>query len=136
MNSVKEMSLHSISEKTLFNDKLIKSIIKTSVKNSLIRKALLNLLDKTIYNYAVKKNLDGLAEEAALNKYYMGRALVKTIDRIYENGSMSEGYKDNLLNVIIGNNLVKGLTKKREFLDNDLHQPFFILIDPTSNCNF
>jgi len=135
MNSVKEMSLHSISEKTLFNDKLIKSIIKTSVKNSLIRKALLNLLDKTIYNYAVKKNLDGLAEEAALNKYYMGRALVKTIDRIYENGSMSEGYKDNLLNVIIGNNLVKGLTKKREFLDNDLHQPFFILIDPTSNCN-
>ena len=128
-------AIQSISEKTLYNDKLIKSIIRTSTDHTISRKALLKLLDKTIYNYAVKKNADNLAKEAALNKYYMGRALVKTLSRLYEEDKMSQGYKDNLLNVIVGNNLVKGLTKKRELLDSNIQQPFFLLIDPTSICN-
>ena len=114
--------------------KMANAIINASLRNPHIRKTLLKATEKAIYNAAV--NGPARPRKVYLDRYYMGRALLNSIDRAISSGSLSRQSLNKLTNVFFGKILLKGIYTRRKFYEeNGFRPPSFITISPTNICN-
>lgn len=126
------------------NGSLFRILFRTGIESGILNrfisdgahlwKFLLNQVDHYWYRTILLKNEDGLEKEVAEKKYFMGKALIKTIERALSENRLSEGYRHNLPKVFL-NNVFQSISKRRNSIKKGLQAPAFILIDPTSLCN-
>lgn len=121
--------------KTIVN----KSIISSStnmLSNNFMRKQILREIENAMYRDLIKKNPDGRPLKVQEDKYYAGKALLKSIDRAISKGNLSKNAVKGLINVFLGNIFYKGFYFRREYAKKyGKTPPLFITISPTKMCN-
>lgn len=95
------------------NGRFFHALFRTGIESGILNKLigdnaplwriLLNRVDDYWYRTILLKNEDGLGKEVAERKYFMGKALIKTIERALNENRLSEGYRDNLPKVFLNN---------------------------------
>jgi len=111
-------------------------ILNASISNKArLWKALFHRVDNYLYRTILLKNEDGLEKEVAEKKYFMAKALLRTVERAHNENRFSEGYKHNLPIVFIHNVFLRNIFNRRNSVNKELPAPSFVLIDPTSSCN-
>ncbi len=128
-------------QKVIFNvvekgtsNRMTNAIINSSLRNARTRKALLKATEKVIYSAAM--NGPSRPKRVYLDRYYMGRALLNSLDRALSSNSLSRECINKLCNVFFGKILLSGIhTRKKFYEEHGFRPPSFITISPTNVCN-
>ncbi len=117
------------------SQKIIKGLITAGLtKNSVSRKAIIGALEKATYKISLK----GPDRPARVKKerYLMGRALLRSIERALDSGSLSQSCIGALSDIMLGKVMVEGVYVRRTFLEkHGFRPPSFVTISPTNTCN-
>ncbi len=116
------------------SQKVIQGVLTAGLKNAVTRKALLKSIDKAIYKMSLKAT--NRPEKVNLERYYMGRALLNSIEKVFESGSISPQCIKSLTNVFLGKTILEGVHVRQTFESkHGFRPPCFVTISPTNNCN-
>ena len=116
------------------SQKAIKKIINVSLKNSTTRKALINAVEKATYKMSFK--CSDRPFKAQEDRYYMGRALLNSLNKIFDTGSMSNGCLKALSDIFLGKIFVDGIYRREEFNElNGFRPSALVTIAPSNVCN-
>ncbi|NCQ56165.1 MAG: radical SAM protein [bacterium (Candidatus Ratteibacteria) CG_4_9_14_3_um_filter_41_21] len=109
-------------------------LIKTGLKNSRIRKVLIKAIEKAIYQMSLKES--NRPQKVKEDRFYMGRALLASIENALSSGSMSKESMEKLKQIVLSKILVEGIHTREEFKEiHGFRPPLFITISPTNVCN-
>jgi len=101
-----------------------------------LRKAFLNWVERGIYNFDVKRNPDNRPLQSQLEKYWAGRAMLKSVDTGFSKKLISARYALGLIYNILWNVLLFGAEKRKRFLEKEGRKPpLFMTISPFAGCN-
>lgn len=119
----------------MFVNTLIKLGELTAMNDSM-RKFVLKNMEGKLYRDLIRKNPDDRPFKVQQDKYFMGRALLASIDRAFKKGYISKKATRGLISVFLGNVFFGGFYKRREFIErNGFKPPMFITISPGKACN-
>ncbi|MCM8833485.1 MAG: radical SAM protein [Candidatus Omnitrophica bacterium] len=128
-----EDRIFSIMEKGA-SQKVITGILNASLKNSITRKALINAIDKATYRMSLKTH--ERPKKVLEERYYMGRALLHSIERLFDTDSISPNCVRALSNIFLGKVFIQGIYIRRTFEEkHGFRPPCFVTISPTNICN-
>lgn len=117
----------------------VKTLLKltnVAVKNKTVRKYLLRKIDKRMHEDLIKTNPYHRPVKVQEDKYYMGRALLKRIEKALTEGHLSQNAAKGLLSVFLGNVFFGGFYKRQEFIKKyGFKPPVFLTISPGKACN-
>ena len=107
-----------------------------AIFNRPLRKYLLRRMEERIHHDLIVANPDNRLLKVQEDKYVLGKALLRSIDRAFERGNISHGAARGLLSVFLGNVFFGGFYKRREFIEKyGFKPPMFMTISPTLHCN-
>jgi len=116
--------------------KSILALSSSAVHNAGLRRWVLKNMERKIYEDLIVGNPDNRPVKVQEDKYYMGRALLRSIDRAIASGNISKKASRGLLEVFLGNVFFGGFYKRMEFLEKyGYRPPIFMTISPTKMCN-
>ncbi len=117
----------------------VKTLLKlanVAVRNRQARKILLRQIEKRMYEDLIKANPYNRPEKVQEDKYYLGRALLRRIDKAVTEGYLSRKATKGLLSIFLGNVFFGGFYKRTEFAKkHGFRPPIFITISPGKACN-
>ncbi|MCK4245167.1 MAG: radical SAM protein [Candidatus Omnitrophica bacterium] len=114
--------------------KFITYIVNMGFRNSRTRRTLIKAIEKATYKMSLKG--PERPEKAKEDRFYMGRALLNSIDRALSSSSISKECVRKLTYVFLSKIFVEGMHTRREFKeDHDFRPPGLIAIAPTNVCN-
>jgi len=112
------------------------SLTNAAVRNQSVRKFLLKQMENKMFADLVKGNPDNRPIKVQEDKYYMGRALIRSIDRGIKYEHLSKQATKGLLDVFLGNVFFGGFYMRRDFLEKyGYRPPLFMTISPGKLCN-
>jgi MoaA/NifB/PqqE/SkfB family radical SAM enzyme len=116
--------------------KTLMKLIQAAVKNKKVRKFLLNRIEMRMHEDLIKANPYNRPVKVQEDKYYMGRALLRRIDKALTEGNLSQKATRGLLTVFLGNVFFGGFYKRAEFIKKfGFKPPVFLTISPGKACN-
>ena len=119
-----------MSVKTLLN------LTRVAVRNKTVRKFLLRNIEKRMYEDLIKANPYNRPVKVQEDKYYMGRALLRRIDKALTEGHLSREATEGLLSIFLGNVFFGGFYARQEFIKKyGFKPPIFLTISPGKACN-
>lgn len=117
----------------------IKTLLKlthVAVRNRTLRKLILGQLEKRRYEDLIKSNPRNRPIKVQEDKYYMGRALLRRIDKAFTEGHLSRKATEGLFSVFLGGVFFGGFYKRAEFIKkHGFRPPVFLTISPGRACN-
>ena len=116
------------------SQKVITGLLNAGLRNTITRRALINAIEKATYRMSFKgpDRPDRVKEE----RYYMGRALLNSINKIFETSGISKNCVKALSNIFLGKVFVEGIYVRRTFEEkHGFRPPCFVTISPTNICN-
>ncbi|MCK4397299.1 radical SAM protein [candidate division WOR-3 bacterium] len=117
----------------------VKTLLKlthVAVRNRRARKFLLKQMEKRMFEDLIKANPYNRPVKVQEDKYYMGRALLRRIDKVLTEGHLSRKATEGLLSVFLGNVFFGGFYKRAEFVKkHGFKPPVFLTISPGKACN-
>ena len=117
----------------------VKSLLKlanVAVRNKSARKLLLRQIEKRMYEDLIKANPYHRPVKVQEDKFYMGRALLRRIDKALTEGHLSRKATEGLLSVFLGNVFFGGFYKRQAFIEKyGFKPPIFLTISPGKACN-
>ena len=116
--------------------KSILALSSAALHNDGLRRWVIRNMERKIYQDLIIGNPDNRPVKVQEDKYYMGRALLRSIDRAIGSGNVSKKASRGLLEVFLGNVFFGGFYKRMEFLEKyGYRPPVFMTISPTKMCN-
>ncbi len=116
------------------SSKFVTSTINVALRNSGTRKTLIKAIEKASYKMSLKG--PDRPEKLKEDRYYMGRALLNSIERVFESKSISKRCVEKLATVFLSKTFVEGIHTRRKFKEtHGFRPPGFITISPTNVCN-
>ena len=116
--------------------KTLTSLIPFAINNKWIRPWLLKNMENRIYKDLIKENPDNRPIKVQEDKYYMGRAIFRSIDRAIKKANLSERSIRGLIRVFLGNVFFGGFYQRigyvKEFGERP---PVFMTLSPGKQCN-
>ena len=107
-----------------------------ALSNNYARENILKLMEWKIYKDLIIGNPDNRPKRVQMDKYYMGRALLHSINRAFKRGHLSRKSAEGLFKVFLGNVFFGGFYKRRLYMEKyGRRPPMFITISPTWACN-
>jgi len=116
------------------SQKVITGLLNAGMRNTITRRALINAIEKATYRMSFKgpDRPDKVKEE----RYYMGRALLNSINKTFETSGISKNCVKALSNIFLGKVFVEGIYVRRTFEEkHGFRPPCFVTISPTNICN-
>jgi len=117
----------------------VKGLLKlthVAVRNRQLRKYLLTRIEKRMHEDLIIANPYHRPVKVQEDKYYMGRALLRRIDKALTEGHLSRKASEGLLSVFLGNVFFGGFYKRAEFIKKyGFKPPIFLTISPGKACN-
>lgn len=111
------------------------SIVKRALNNERTRKRLLKAIENSIYKVSLDDKVDR-PNKVKLDRFYMARALLNSMDKAFSTDSISKESVDKLSTVFLSKIFIKGIHTRRKFKEiNGFRPPGFITISPTNVCN-
>ncbi len=124
-------------KKNLFlkHQKLLHFLIHTAVNRNLLRNALINSIQKTMYHNLVEKNVGACPKQVQKDKMDMARALFHTINRNIKRKLFSKQWLHKFVDIHIKNLQTRAgiLNEAKKRLG--FKPPLFIVISPGKKCN-
>ena len=119
-----------------FGVRAVKEFAHTATRNSMIRRFTLDKVVGELRKKLIQEESDVYPFKGQQDKFYMGRALLYSIDRAISNG-VSPQYSKALIDIVIGKMLKGGDTapKNRFKIEYGCAPPTFLTISPTKTCN-
>ncbi|MCX7916573.1 MAG: hypothetical protein N2589_00340, partial [bacterium] len=116
------------------SQKVITGLLSASLRNSITRRALINAIDRATYKMSLKTN--ERPKKVLEERYYMGRALLHSIERLFDTDSISPNCVKALSNIFLGKVFIQGIYTRRTFEEKyGFRPPCFVTISPTNICN-
>ncbi|MCD6408673.1 radical SAM protein [bacterium] len=116
------------------SQKVITGLLNAGMRNTITRRALINAIEKATYRMSFKgpDRPDRVKEE----RYYMGRALLHSINKTFDTSGISKNCVKALSNIFLGKVFVEGIYVRRTFEEkHGFRPPCFVTISPTNICN-
>ncbi|MCD6399439.1 radical SAM protein, partial [candidate division WOR-3 bacterium] len=111
-------------------------LTNAAIRNDSLRRFVLKNMEKKIYDDLIIGNPDNRPVRVQEDKYYMGRALIRSIDRAISKGHISKEASRGLLDVFLGNVFFGGFYKRMEYMKKyGYRPPVFMTISPGKACN-
>ena len=125
----------NIWDKKIYNGALIK-LIDLVVTNDQFRNRLLKYAEKKIYNDYVKINENKRPIGTQLDKYFIIKNLINTINKSLQENNIAKQVRTGLLKSLGTNVFLGGIDKIGEFYKRyGVYPPAFITVSPTNLCN-
>jgi len=116
--------------------KTLLKLINVAVKNKGARRLLVKQIEKKLYEDLIKANPYHRPVKVQEDKYYMGRALLRRIDKALTEGHLSKEAVRGLLSIFLGNVFFGGFYKRAQFIKKyGFKPPAFVTISPGKACN-
>jgi MoaA/NifB/PqqE/SkfB family radical SAM enzyme len=116
--------------------KTLTSLIPFAVNNKWIRPWLLKNMENRIYKDLIKENPDNRPLKVQEDKYYMGRAIFRSVDRAIKKGNLSEKSTRGLIRVFLGNVFFGGFYQRMTYVEKyGERPPVFMTLSPGKQCN-
>ncbi|HDD64603.1 MAG TPA: radical SAM protein [Firmicutes bacterium] len=114
--------------------KVIQGILNASLRNAVIRRALIKAIEKATYKMSFKG--PDRPDKVKEDRYYMGRALLSSINRAFDSGIISTNCLKALSDIFLGKVFIEGIYVRRNFEEkHGFRPPCFVTISPTNICN-
>ena len=116
------------------SQKVITGLLSASLRNSVTRRTLINAIERATYKMSLKtyERPKKVLEE----RYYMGRALLHSIERLFDTDSISPNCVRALSNIFLGKVFIQGIYIRKNFEEkHGFRPPCFVTISPTNICN-
>jgi len=111
-------------------------LTNAALRNDSLRRFVLKNMEKKIYDDLIIGNPDNRPVRVQEDKYYMGRALIRSIDRAISKGHISKEASRGLLDVFLGNVFFGGFYKRMGYMKKyGYRPPVFMTISPGKACN-
>jgi MoaA/NifB/PqqE/SkfB family radical SAM enzyme len=116
--------------------KAISSAANFAINKEKLRSFLVRSMEKRIYSDLIGENPDKRPLRVQEDKYYMARAIFRSIERTIKKGNLSRGAIEGLLRVFLGNVFFGGFYKRLEYVKKyGERPPVFITVSPGKKCN-
>ncbi|MEA1913624.1 MAG: radical SAM protein [candidate division WOR-3 bacterium] len=116
--------------------KSLSSMTNFAINNGRLRHWLIRNMEGQIYKDLIKENPDNRPLKVQEDKYYMGRAIFRSIDRAIEKGNLSGESIKGLLHVFLGNVFFGGFYQRMNYLEKyGDRPPVFMTLSPEKQCN-
>ena len=110
------------------------SLINMALKNSKTRNALIKAIEKATHKMSLKG--PERPEKVKEDRFYMGRALLNSMNRAFASGNISKECIRKLTDVFLTKIFVEGIHTRREFKEiHGFRPPGLITIAPSNVCN-
>ncbi len=114
--------------------KAVAGIINMGLKTPVTRRALINAIEKATYKMAFKG--PDRPRKVMEERYYMGSALLSSLQKAFDSGSISKNCVKALSNIFLGKIFIEGIYVRRTFEEkHGFRPPCFVTISPTNVCN-
>ena len=116
------------------SQKFVSTVLSFGLRSPLTRRHIVDALERATYKMSFKslERPDKVKEE----RYYMGSALLRSIERAFESKSISPKCMKALTDILIGKIMVEGVYIRHTFKDkHGFSPPSFVTISPTNVCN-
>ncbi len=114
--------------------KIVKGFLSKGLKSPVTRPSVISAIDKATRRLSF--NTPGRPDIVKQDKYYMGSALLHSIEKALARGKLSQGCIRGLSNIILTKVLVEGVHIRRTFLEkHGFRPPSFVTVSPTNVCN-
>jgi len=112
----------------------ISGLVRAGLRNRVTRRALINAVERATrrMSFSGPERPDRVLED----RYYMGRALLHSIEKAFDAGIFSKNCVRALSDVLLGRYYIEGIHHRRTFKDtHGFPPPGFVTISPTNVCN-
>ncbi len=112
----------------------ISSLVSAGIRNPVTRHALINAIEQATrrLSFTGPERPDKVLED----RYYMGRALLRSIEKGLDAGIFSKNCVKALSDILLGRYYIQGINHRRTFKDTyGFPPPGFVTISPTNVCN-
>ena len=116
------------------SQKVITGLLTAGLKTSATRRKLLSAIEKALYKISLKTQ--DRPKRVKEERYYMGRALLRSIGRALDNKYISHSCTRAISDILLKKIILEGVYVRRQF--NEKHgfrPPTFVTISPTNVCN-
>ena len=116
------------------SQKVVTGLLNAGLKTPVTRKKLLAGMDRALYRLSMKSSCRPL--KVRQDRYYMGRALLRSIGRAFDSDLMAPSCTRALSDILIRKVILEGVYTRREFRKkHGFRPPTFVTISPTNVCN-
>ena len=116
------------------SQKVVTGLLNAGLKTPVARKKLLAGMDRALYRLSMKSSCRPL--KVRQDRYYMGRALLRSIGRAFDSDLMAPSCTRALSDILIRKVILEGVYTRREFRKkHGFRPPTFVTISPTNVCN-
>ncbi|MBN1444869.1 MAG: radical SAM protein [Candidatus Omnitrophica bacterium] len=116
------------------SQRIVTALLTAGLKNSVTRRPLINSIEKATYRMSLKGPDRPIKVKE--ERYYMGRALLHSVEKAMNSGSLAPNCIKALSNILLGKVLVESVYTRRAFLEKyGFRPPLFVTISPTNICN-
>lgn len=119
----------------LWRKKINRFLIHGAVNNNLLRQAVINKIQKTMWRNLVERNPGGFPRQVQIDKIDMGKALFQTIHRNYKRKLFSKDWINKFTDIHIDNLETRGETITNAKKRLGFEPPLFITVSPGEKCN-
>ncbi|UCH93566.1 MAG: radical SAM protein [Candidatus Aminicenantes bacterium] len=126
----KKKSLNPLKRK-----EVIRFFMRRAAHNSLLRRVVINKIQKSMWRNLVEKNRGQFPRQVQLDKIDMGKALFGTIHRNIKRKLFSKQWLNKFMDIHIENLETRGMTVKKAIERVGFEPPLFITISPEEKCN-
>jgi len=114
--------------------KVLSGLMTASFRNKITRKAFLRALEKAMWRLSFKG--PQRPERVHYERALMARALLNSIERTLNSGTLSERCMNSLWEIFLGKVFIAGIPKRKSFAEtHGFRPPCFVTISPTNVCN-
>ncbi len=114
--------------------KIIQGLLNASLRNPVTRRALINSMAKATYKMAFKTS--NRPDKVNEDRYYMGKALLRSIEKAFDDSSISPNCTKTLSRVFLAKVFLEGIHIRHTFESkHGFRPPCFVTISPTNVCN-
>ena len=116
----------------------VTSLLDMAVRNDAIRSAALKVAEKALYKQIVERNLYNQPIRAQMDKFYIARNMLYSLDRALSRGTIAPHVRTSVLKILMGKILSEDVKVRQEITAEQgmgIAPPTFLTISPTKRCN-
>ena len=119
------------------DDIIVGTLLKLVSSSRPVRKTLWRIVEKEIYKSIVETNPDRRPVEVQKYKYYMLKAMYRSVERNIDKGYVSKEVAVKIVNTLIKEAMIGNASKIQQSFSEKygISPPSFIVLSPTQLCN-
>ncbi len=116
---------------------IVNTLVKLLMASGTVRKTLWKAVEAQIYKNLVNNNTKNRPEEVQKYKYYILKAMYRSIERNLDRGYISKEVATRLIHTLIKGAMLKSAKDAQEKFKEKygIYPPAFIVLSPTQLCN-